>query len=374
MNFSYEEIYYHFGQYDTFVMLSFDRRSDEFKRFGNEFLMGNFIYTIEERKELERRIKEESHLRTDKKVKFSPSKLLNLDEEDLTLLDRDGIQVSSITSVLSYNNCEENKFLKKGKKEINRIDIKAPRFSNWEELNKCSFSFLNELYKEGNLMTPKQEKEYWAFRKYYGIGLEEEDFKDFFEKQNSEVLDDVRFIELEIKYKELKISEDEKKEYAKLFHNKLDKKKKIINLEITKSHEKVSEIAKKYSDQLIEFMTACLCFDEKIIAFGRIPIYLDFERFVHIFARHVAETQIGDRFKDDKTVFQYKYNDILSVLELVIEKQKDDIQSFFKENKEKPYRRMGTRACYMNGNYYHLEINSNGSIKDFYPMNNPNVN
>ena len=53
MNFSSEEIYFDFGQYDTFVTLQFDRNSDEFKKFGSE-LMGVFNYILAEREDFEK--------------------------------------------------------------------------------------------------------------------------------------------------------------------------------------------------------------------------------------------------------------------------------------------------------------------------------
>lgn len=52
MNFSYEEIYSMYGQYDTFVTLDFHQGSEAYNKFGQS-LMGTFKYTLEQREELE---------------------------------------------------------------------------------------------------------------------------------------------------------------------------------------------------------------------------------------------------------------------------------------------------------------------------------
>jgi len=113
----------------------------------------------------------------------------------------------------------------------------------------------------------------------------------------------------------------------------------------------------------------CRGFDEKIIAFGQKIIFLEFERFVHIYARHVAETQIGERFAGNKTVFQYKFDDIIRVIKMVVESVNDEIQEHFKQTPDRPFRRMGSRSIYIDGHYYRLEIEPNGMLKDFHPFN-----
>ena len=54
MNFSYEEIYSMYGQYDTFVSLEFKYGSEAYEKFG-ESLMGTFKYSLEQRESLEKK-------------------------------------------------------------------------------------------------------------------------------------------------------------------------------------------------------------------------------------------------------------------------------------------------------------------------------
>ena len=369
MNFSYEEIYFDFGQYDTFVTLRFDRNSDEFKKFGSE-LMGVFHYTLHEREDCEKVRGTIPMPRNDKKIKFIPSELENLSEEDVIFLDKEGIQASSINLVSFFDRKRENRFSITEKKNIeNQIQIKAPSFSGWEELNRVRFGFLNSLYKTGTRLTPKQKAEYWAFRKHLSINIQEDDYQEFLKITDQNFKDEVRLIELETKLQELTMTEPEVTEFVKLSVDKRLNKKKLIDLEIQKSHEKIKEIADHYDIQLEELKKSCYKFDEEIIALGQIPIYLPFDRFVHIYARHTSETQIGDRFSG-KTVFQYRYEDILHVLKMVVNQERQNIQEFFRQNPGKSYLRMGQRAIYVDGTYYRLQIEPDGSIKDFHPYNN----
>lgn len=65
MNFSYEELYSMYGQYDTFISIVFHRGSESFHKFGST-LMGVIKYTLEERIELESILK---------KMKFQEQKM-----------------------------------------------------------------------------------------------------------------------------------------------------------------------------------------------------------------------------------------------------------------------------------------------------------
>jgi hypothetical protein len=368
MNFSNEEIYAMYGQYDTFVTLEFHYNTEAFNLFGNK-LMGVFIYTLDERKQLEESLQKDPIPRTDAKIKFSPSSLEKLTAENLEILDRYGIQVSNINIVSSFNRPRKNRFVEKGTKEIpNQITIQAPQFSGWQELNRVRFGFLNSLYKSGQKFTPYQEIEFWGLRTHFGLGLDLEDYVQL-KTRDEEFLKKVRLVELESKYQELNIVEEQLPEFAKLVLEKMSYKKGIIDNEIQMSGENIQGVIKNFKEEIEELKKCCYAFQEDIIGFGEKPIYLTFERFVHIYARHVAETQIGERFSGDKTVFQYKLDDIKYLLKMVIETVNDEIQNHFKETADQPFRRLGKRAVYIDGHYYRLVIEPSGSILDFHPYN-----
>lgn len=357
-----------YGQYDTFVTLEFHYNTEEYNIFGSR-LMGVFIYTLEERKQLEEVLKQEQIPRIDTKIKFSPSSIEKLTPENIEILDRYGIQVSSINIVSSFNRPRKNRFVEKGTKEIpNQITIQAPRINGWEELNRLRFGFLNSIYKSGKPFTPFQEIEYWGLRTHLGVSLDLEDYAQL-KNRDPEFQNKVRFIELEGKFQELRIDEEQIQEFAKLIVEKMFYKREIIEKEIQKSGECINHIINSYKGKIEELKKCCNSFEENVIGFGDKPIYLTFERFVHIYARHVAETQIGERFSGEKTVFQYKLDDIKYLIKMVVDAVSDEIQEHFKMTPEQPFRRLGKRAVYIDGHYYRLVIEPNGSILDFHPCN-----
>jgi len=98
-------------------------------------------------------------------------------------------------------------------------------------------------------------------------------------------------------------------------------------------------------------------------------VYLDLERFLHIYARHVTETHVGGQFAV-KTVFQYKYDDIIRIIQAVIESEATAIQEHLAAGSGKNFLRMGKRSIYYEGHYYRVEIESDGRLLTFHPYNN----
>ena len=52
MNFSIEELYFMYGQYDTFVLLEFQLETKSRELFGKDGIMGRFRYTLDEKRDL----------------------------------------------------------------------------------------------------------------------------------------------------------------------------------------------------------------------------------------------------------------------------------------------------------------------------------
>jgi hypothetical protein len=292
-----------------------------------------------------------------------------LTAENIELLDRYGIQASNIAIISSFSRHRKNRFTEKGTKEIpNQITIQAPKIDGWQELNRLRFGFLNSIYESKHPFTPNQEIEYWGLRTHLVIGLDLEDFLEI-KNRDADFLKKVRLVELDCKFQELSIDEGQIQEFAKLTVEKIFYKKDIVEREIQKSGQNIKSVSVNFKAEIEELKKCCYPFDEDIIGFGEKTIYLTFERFVHIYASHVAETQIGETFSGEKTVFQYMFDDIKYLIKMVVENVSNEIQIHFKESPELPFRRIGKRAIYIDGHYYRLVIEPNGSIQDFHPYN-----
>lgn len=369
MNFSYEELYSMYGQYDTFISIVFHRGSESFHKFGST-LMGVIKYTLEERTELENILKKDEIPRTENVIHFTPSELEKLSLEQIEFLDKTGFLCSDIFEVSSVNLPRKNRFIDKKKKEIpNTINIEIDA-KDWQDINMITFGFLNSRYIKGNPLSPNEMNQYLGLREYYNKENSISPFKELaYQEDLATLKNEVRFYELKSKFDDLVINEDEMKEFAQQIISKYSYRENLIKEEIRKSAERLNQLSQEFGDQIERLKDICHKYEERVVLFGEKLIFLNFERFLHIYIRHVTETQIGNRFQG-KTVFQYKFDDIIRVISLVMDVASNDIQEHFRNFPDKIYRRMGARSIYYDGHYYRVEIEPNGSLITFHPYNN----
>ncbi len=369
MNFSNEEVYSMYGQYDRLVQVDFHIDSEAYVTYGAS-LMGTFKYIQEERNNIINLLKQDAIPRTEKRILFIPLDSEGLTQELNVTLDREGFLCSDISAISAYDYHEPSRYTETEKKEIpNTIPVEVD-LSNWN-VNLVTYHLLRTRCQNGEDLTPNEIDKYFGLRTYYKNDLSKEDYMaSAFKVGGKEIKDNVRYYELEAKFNDNLISEDELYELDSMLSYKTEEQNKIIDAELTRTNEKLSELSKKYEDKIENLRRICSRFEEKVVLFGDKVIYLDFERFVHIFTRHVTETQVGDKYKEGSTVFQYKFKDIMRLISAVLEYAKDDIQAHFKSTPDEQYRRMGTRSIYYDGHYYRVEIDKDGSLMTFHPYNN----
>jgi hypothetical protein len=110
-----------------------------------------------------------------------------------------------------------------------------------------------------------------------------------------------------------------------------------------------------------------MIFEPRSLLLSKPSIYLEFDRFIHIFLRHVSEIQTGERF-EVKTVFQYKLKDIMRLMELVLDDIKGDIEEHFRNTPTQNFKRHGEMSVYFQGDYYVINIRADGKLMDFYRL------
>ncbi len=369
MNFSNEEIYSMYGQYDKFVCVDFRTDSESYEKYGAS-LMGNFKYIQQERDSLIEILAQEEIPRTEKKILFSPSELENLTVAQIEDLDKNGFLCSDIDAVSCRNSPNTNRYTTKGIKDIpNTLDIEIDS-RDWQDFKRISYGFLESRYSKDKKLSPRELDEYFGLRKYYNDNTSDAEFKTaVFEADGTKIKAGIRLYELKAKLSDAQISDDEMLEYITLIYDELKEKNRIIKAELLKTNQKLSELAAKYGDEIKNLEKICLTFNEQVLSFGEKLVYLDFERFIHIYARHVTETLISDKYTG-KTVFQYKFDDIMRLISTVITSASNDIEQHFKDNPEGKYVRRGSRSIYYDGHYYRVEIEKNGRLLTFHPYNN----
>jgi hypothetical protein len=183
-----------------------------------------------------------------------------------------------------------------------------------------------------------------------------------------QIKDSIRYYQLKFKQYRTDLSPQEGIEFKEHIKKRFGKRNTILQKEIERSTGKLNEIAVKYGDTIRTLTYLCFYFENELLLPYELPIWWDFERFLHIFIRHVKETKVGERF-DEKTIFQYKFDEIQKIVEAVLESVYKDIYLHFKERPKENFRRMGSRSIYYDGNYYRVEIEPNGRLLTFHPYN-----
>lgn len=368
MNFSYEEIYSMYGQYDNnFVTLDFHFDSEAYKNL-KPTLMGSFFYTLEERQNLQALIATENIPRTNQYIKFKPSTLEKLSRVQIEALDKKGILNSDIAGVSTLNLPRYNRFTLKGEKDIpNTIEVKFD--SRGLDLDLYRMGFFTARIKKGYKLIPEEEYEYFGLQLLYNSDFKIDEFKEkFFEEETGKIKEPIRYYHLKAKFLKSELTEAEQQEFNELMGKRSTLKVNTLITELASSTEKLKDIAVLNKDTFKNLIYICSQFENEVILPYKNPIWWDYERFLHIYIRHVKETKVGERFVE-KTIFQYKFKDITRIVKAVIESVYEEIIEEFHQRPTTNFRRMGARSISYDGNYYRVEIEPSGRLITFHPYN-----
>ena len=365
MNFSYEEIFSMYGQFDTFVSLQFNVGTEAFKKFGPS-LMGTFIYTLEERRDLEQALKDGNVPRTNRLVKFKPAKAeKKLTEEQRIELDKTGILNGDIFEVATVNRARQNRFKVVGEKDVpNTLIVNFD--SRGVEWNRFKLGMYTSRLSSDYPLIDAERQEYLALQAYYDK-LSEAEKAEAIDTNTGLLKSLIRYHYLEIKFMNSDLTPEEDEDFRRLQDERTKPKIELLRAELGRSSERLKDIAVHHKDPLNRVIVIAVQFEDEVILPYKFPIWWNFERFLHIYIRHVKETKLGERFAE-KTIFQYKFKDVRRIIDAVLSSIYPEVEEHFKTNTD-VFRRMGKRAVYYDGIYYRVEIESNGLLRTFHPEN-----
>lgn len=365
MRFSYEELYFMYGQYDSFVQIHFCHDIESHQMFEGNYLMGTFRFTNPERIELEK-LRGTTPSRTEKRITFIPSELHSFSEDINTYLDRDGFLCSDICMISQLNLERQNRYIAKGEKEIpNKIEIKFDARGFCAE--EAHLWLLSQRIKKGLPLIDFEMMDYYGLMLYFNPDEVRDEKAMYSNFEARELLPEVRFRFLKTKFFVDELNEEETGEFQKLLSQSGKELVEALMLELQKAAESKDEIKRNYSSKA-RLLYSCLAkFEKETLIAGEFPVWWDMERFIHIYARHVKETQIGNR-NQGKSIFQYGFQDVYRIIKIVLEQAENEIVEHFKDSTEVFVRR-GSRAPYYDGHYYRIEIEPNGRLLVFHPYN-----
>ena len=367
MKFSIEELYFMYGQYDSFVLLRFNQETKSIELFGKDGVMGRFRYTLEERKGFEKYRGSDKIPRTEGTFKFIPSDKYSLSEEIQTLLDRDGLLCSDIAVVSSYNRKRENRFIVQGEKEIpDKLVITIPE-SSQREIDLMNIGMFKSRLKHGS------ELAYFEYFELYGLLLfykpdeviNNSALYNNFEAK--ELKDEVKFHFLYCKYMNDKVEDGEIEELKKIKLAQYEKRVPIVVNEIKKNGLQISKLQDLEKSNFNKAVGLLSNVDDKLILPYPKPIWCDFDRLAHIYLGHVKELYIGAE-GNGNTFFQYSFKELRNVISTVLQIIYDEFIAEIKVT-NRTFIRRGSRAVEFDGHYYRIELEINGRLLTFHPYN-----
>ena len=356
MNYTIESIYHDFGQYDKVVTLNFLNGSPSFEEYP-DYLTGTFYYTPKERVELENSVKEGKS--TPGYVKFEEvlNHVTKYQKETLIMTGMNTEDISSIFYLKQYHT--ENKFASDAIRKLPDPHIIEIDLNKNFDHDSFLINFTKSRISHGDLLTPGELAEFRGIV----LNLEGKNFESIEEEPDGIKLSIKKhFLGSRLRHKQA--NPEERKELEQIIIQEFDSKLALLNKEIINAgigKKKYSEI----KQQLTHLIPQILKFDEKRLAHGKFPVWLNYERFLHILLRHVNETNPGGNF-ENKSRFQYLINDILYLIETVIDIVYKDIMTHFRENPNKHFKRQGELSVYFNGDYYVIDIRPDGLLMTFY--------
>ena len=365
MNYSIEEIFVLAGQFDKVVNVSFKFSSDSRKKYGDH-ITGEFIYTPEERGKLQKIVEGQDFPRTSGFVKFN-SLLSELTMEQKKELKQSGINTEDIGSILQPSNNSINNYTNKETRSLPEpVEIKVD-FRGVDK-DALTINLYSRMISSGYKIIPYEQSQYYAaILNKHGDNIKDDNFKEIIiDKETGEIKKDIRYAQLERKlYSEEGLTTEEKNEFEDLIEEIMKVRVSISLRELEKSTEKFKELGINYPKALNTVTTLMTYFKPKRLTHSRFPVWWDYERFLHIYLRHVKNTQIGERFSE-KTPFQYAFKDILSLIETVLKQIEKEIEEHFTKNPAKNFKRHGSMSVYYNGDYYVIQIAPDGQLMTFY--------
>lgn len=368
--FSVEELYSMYGQYDKYISIEFHKYSESAQKYGKN-IGGVIIYQKSERENLEENLSKAKIPRTNSYVRFDANMPKDLSDELIKEIKETGFKSGDIHEILATGLPKIKAYNQSGKKEIPNTLTVNFNPSDFDP-NKAYFWLYNQKIKNGEQLIEEEWAKFCGITLFFNpeainVGL----IKDKCINEEGSLNSKVRFYELEAKLYSRKITREEILEFDGLLSQRRIERTENIKNEIKRSTNKTLEKFKEEYPEIYEnIQNSIVQFEVENLHYWSMqtPIYWDYEGFLHIYLRHCDDLNIEGHF-ENKTKFQYTQKDIKRVLKIAIENLAPKINERLKEGKD--FRLYGDKGLYFNGNHYSLHILSNGRVAAFHPIDNP---
>ena len=282
----------------------------------------------------------------------------------MTLL-KTGINSSEISYILAsrvFN--KTNEYTSNKTREL-PIPTKIEFDLSDRNIDRFLVNFNNSRIKNGYKLTPEEEFEHIGVHlNINNVDINKIEDKPFLDESTGKLKEQILFYYLISKSRTKSLTDEENKMLLELYNKRMEYEHKIVENEIIKSVKSKNQFS-DYKNQLELLQEFLLGFRSKRYTSDKKPVWIDFERLVHILVRHVKETNFGEKFSN-KTKFQYVIDDLHSLISIVLNIISKEIQNHFDKYPNRDFKRHGEMCVYYNGDYYVIHIESTGRLMNFY--------
>lgn len=364
MEYSTNNIFKNHGQYNRVVTIQFKEGSYSAKTFG-QFLTGNFRYSLEERTELQTIVDSGDFTHEYGKIKFNEI-LLDICDEQRVELERSGLNTEDILEIHYYNiGTPKNEFVQGGKKKLPEPILLKSTLSRIED-EEMKVGMYNSQIKNGYKLTSEELYEKLGIElNWSGKPIEEVTEYEYFDSSTGKIDPNVHFYYLLSKDLAGKLTDEEEQTLERYVVERIGKNlitfRKELQTYIPKN-ELSSDTTLNIVRQMLPLITH---FKQRRLTYNKFPVWIEVDRYLHIYLRHVDDVQAGKSNKE-KSTLKYHFQDIDGLIEMVLESLSSDIQKHFEENPTKPFKRQGSEAYEFKGDYYNISIEPSGKLMAFY--------
>jgi hypothetical protein len=368
LDYSIENIYIQVGQYDRYAIFQFYPGSEAYQLYGST-VYGDVLYTPSERERLKSVIRSDRTCSSDGRI-FLKGALRN--NKLNTQLKNIGFQASDIRRLSTMDieplkNEYENPGIKRIPHTIN-INFESGSFSTEKAL--C-YIYENRLI-SGPPLIPYEQQKYITLKYLFD---KEEMPKDviqthLFDPTTGYFFNDVTITVFDFLHDQLPSDKKIKSFLFQAMTKRKNERIKVICKHLGIAQRHLDNFKADNKQGYTELMRIIIGFEpEAIPLWGwRHAIYWDFDRFIHIYLRHYKEFLIKGSSKGQGTNFQYRYEDIRRLIEIVLKNNQEAIEE--KLDAGRPFNRYDEQGYYYNGNYYTFRIDKNGRLMQFHPHDN----
>ena len=358
--FTQENIYEFAGAKDCVATLTL--RQESAKVYG-ELLTVLFVYSQKERIALE---KDKTALNDISNVK-ARELLGELDRSLHTQLLEFGIPTKDIIEMVVGPAIEENNaFASHLMRKPKVLKISIDSESNGDDII-LMYDTLCHFIADGIGLTPEEHYQYLALKTILEYDkLTDNEKKEIFDEDGNIINQEVKYSILLFKEETGELTEKDKVELNQLTPNRIAYRFNLADKELRNMGLSLKKLEDMFPDKACLLYSKILHFHEqRYNDVGKHLLYMSFNSFLHIYLRHVKELAVENQFSE-RGKFQLDEKDLEATMNIVLRHINDEYQAQKEEKPDVRFFRKGIKSYYYNGDYYDIDILSDGQIGSFY--------